>query len=102
MTPLTRICVSSESTGSRDGEELKLAALGDLVAELAVLDVADIGEVARAAGALVVDLLTLAQQLQPFDGGVNLGALALADLAHVVAQRRAGRLLGFGQGQEDE
>src|SRR4051812_33254818 len=102
MRPLTRICVTSESTSSGYGEEFELPALGDLVPELAVLDVADIGEVAGPARPLVVNLLTLGQQLQPFHGGVDLGAAALADLAHVVAQRRAGRLLRLRHGQEDE
>ena len=37
-------------------------------------DVADVGEVARAAGALVVDLLALGERLQPVDGAVDLQA----------------------------
>ena len=74
-----------------------------VVADLAVDDVAGLGEVAGPAGALVVDLLALGQELQPFDGVVDLHAAALRDLAHVVADRGAGGLaLGLRDGQDDQ
>src|SRR4029079_16272486 len=45
----------------------------------------DLGEAARPAGALVVDLLALGEPLQPLDGAVDLHARALRDLADRVA-----------------
>ena len=94
---------AGQHRASGDLQELELAALDLLVAELAVEDVADLGEVAGAAGALVVDLLALGQELQPVDGAVDLGAGALRDLADVVPDRRAGGLaLGLGDGQRDQ
>src|SRR2546421_1584646 len=100
--PFTRSCASSLPT-SDQLHELELASLRLIEADLAVEDVAELREVAGAAGALVVDVLALREELQAFDGVVDLDAAALRDLPHVVADGRAGRLaLGVGDGQEHE
>src|ERR1043166_437430 len=103
--PLTTSCaVSSSGTLTSDQRhELELASLRLLEADLAVEDVAGLGEVARPAGALVVDRLALAEQLQPLDGAVHLRAVALRDAAHVVLDGGAGGLaLGVRDGQQHE
>src|SRR5215470_2372173 len=103
--PLTTSCaVSSSGTLTSDRRhELELAPVRLLEADLAIEDVADIGEVARPAGALVVDRLGLGQELEAVDGAVDLGAGALRDAAHVVLDGGAGGLaLGVGDGQQDE
>src|SRR5688572_23044450 len=89
--PFTSSCGTSAST-SDQLHDLELGPLGLIEADLAVQDVAGLREVAGPAGALVVDLLALGQQLQPGDGAVHLGAAALGDLPHGVANRRAGGL----------
>src|SRR5436309_11037367 len=90
-------------SASANFQELELPLLGLLVSELAVEDVADLGEVARPAGALVVDGLALRDELEALDGALDLDARALRDLAHVVPDRRAGGLaLGLRQGEHDE
>src|SRR5438093_13493136 len=74
-------------------QELELSLLGLLVPELRVHDVADLGEVARAAGALVVHRLALGEELEALDRALDLDARPLRDLAHVIphggARRRA-------------
>src|SRR5579863_10123577 len=94
MTPFTTswaICSRNGGiAGSGHFEECELALVHFVVAEFAVDDVADVREIAGAARALVVDLLALRQQLQAFDGTVDLGAAPLRDLAHVVADAGAG------------
>src|SRR5262249_40430330 len=85
-----------------DLEELELAALDFHVAELAVENVADLSEIARAAGALVVDLLSLGERPQSLDGAEDLDAAALRDLADVVAQRLPRRLFRLGDRQGDD
>src|SRR4051812_34414521 len=60
MRPLTiswSISLAIWRDGSDDLQKLELGARDLLVTELAVDDVADVGEIARAAGAFVVDLL---------------------------------------------
>src|SRR5690242_4214281 len=104
-SPLTTSCAaSSRGTATSDElHELQLAALGLLELDLAVEDVADIGEVARPAGALVVDGLALGQQLQPLDRAVDLHTVALRDLSHVVLDGGAGGFaLGVGDGQHHQ
>src|SRR4030095_12561755 len=97
--PLTTSCAISPNT-SDHLHEGELATLGLLEADLAVEDVADLGEVTRTAGALEVDLLALGQELQPLDGAVDLGARALRDFSHGVAHRGAvGLALGPRDGQ---
>src|SRR5689334_25308908 len=94
MAPLTMSCGISPSgaiAASGHFEQHELSGSDLVVAELAVGDVADVGEVAGTARAFVVDVLALREQLQPFDGAVHLLAAALADLAHVVADARPGR-----------
>src|SRR5215813_2959547 len=85
-TPLTTSCaVSSNGTVTSDHlHELELARLRLLVLDLAVEDVTDLGEVARPAGALVVDGLALRQQLQALDRAVHLLAVALRNVPDVV------------------
>src|ERR1041384_7871004 len=103
--PLTTSCaVSSSGTLTSDQlHELELASLRLLVLDLAVEDVADVREVARPAGAFVVDRLALAEQLQALDGAVHLRAVALRDVAHVILDGGAGGLaLGVGDGQQHE
>src|SRR5688572_18971561 len=89
--PLTRSWAISPST-SDHLHELEPGALRLVEADLAVEDVADLGEVAGAAGALVVDLLALGQQREPLDRAIHLDAAALRDLAHGLAHGGAGRL----------
>src|SRR4051812_17539264 len=103
--PLTTSCaVSSSGTLTSDQlHERELAPLRLVEADLAVEDVAGLGEVAGAARALVVDRLTLAEQLQPLDGAVHLHAVALRDAAHVVLDGGPGGLaLGVRDGEEHE
>src|ERR1051326_5121596 len=85
-TPLTTSCATSSNGTATSDElhELQLAALRLLELDLAIHDVTDVGEVARPAGALVVDGLALGQQLEALDGAVDLHAVALRDLPHVV------------------
>src|SRR2546430_1185444 len=100
--PFTRSCASSLPT-SDQLHELELASLRLIEADLAVEDVAELGEVAGAAGALVVDVLALREERQAFDRVVHLDAVALRDLAHVVANGgAAGLTLGVRDGQEHE
>src|SRR5690242_394723 len=100
--PLTTSWAISPST-SDHLHELELRALRLLDADLAVEDVADLGEVAGPAGALVVDLLALGEELQPLDGAVDLDASALRDLPDRVADAGArGLALGPGNGQHHE
>src|SRR5262245_4998494 len=103
--PLTTSwAVSSTGTLTSDElHELELAPLRLVEADLAVEDVADVGEVARTARALVVDRLALGEELEALDGVVDLDAVALQDAAHVILDGRAGRLaLGVSDGQQDE
>src|SRR2546423_6164093 len=106
ITPLTTSCVTSASNGgiagSGDFQQYELAGIDLVVAELAIDDVADVGEVARSARAFIVDLLALCQELEPFDRAVDLAAASLRDLAHVVVDGDAGRGLGLGDGKADE
>src|SRR6266568_6798494 len=106
ITPLTTSCAISAARGGiarSDNLQQRGLATGDLVvAKLAVDDVADIGKVAGAAGALIVDLLALRQQLQAFHGAVDLGATALRDLAHAVVNAAACGHLRLGNGKRDE
>src|SRR5262250_1507488 len=81
--PLRTSCATSPTTSDHLHED-ELAALGLLELDLAVEDVADVGEVARPAGALEVDLLALGQELQSVHRAVDLGARALRDLPHGV------------------
>src|SRR5262245_50796801 len=92
ITPLTTSWVTSTRIGgivisgaSEDFQEDDLALVDPTVTEPAVQDVADLVEVAGTAGALVVDLLARAQDLEPLDGAEHLDPRALGDLAHVVA-----------------
>src|SRR2546426_5634585 len=95
ISPLTR---SWSSSGNF--QELELSLFGLLVAELRVHDVADVGEVARAAGALVVHRLALGEELQSLDRALDLDARALRDLAHVIADGGArGLALGVRDGE---
>src|SRR6185436_88390 len=101
--PLTTSCAISPRSTSDHLHEGELGALGLLEADLAVEDVADVGEVARTAGALEVDLLALTQELQAVARAVDLGARALRNLPHGVAHGGAGGLaLGPGDGQRDQ
>src|SRR5882672_4278238 len=98
ISPLTR---SWSSSGNF--QELELSLLGLLVSELRVHDVADLGEVARAAGALVIDRLALGQELEALDRALDLDARALRDLACVIADGGASRLaLGVRDGEDDQ
>src|SRR2546422_9773273 len=98
ISPLTR---SWSSSGNF--QELELPLLGLLVAELGVHDVADVGEVARAAGALVVHRLALAEELEALDRALDLDARPLGDLAQVIANGGAGRLtLGGRDGEQHQ
>src|SRR5438132_12515655 len=86
-------------SASANFQELELPLLGLLVAELAVEDVADLGEVARTAGALDVDGLALPAELEALDGPLALDARSLPGLADVVPGRRGGGLgLALGSG----
>src|SRR6185503_6386432 len=101
--PLTSSCGISPSGTLDHLHELELASPGLVEADLAVQDVADLGEVARAAGALVVDLLALGHQLEPLDGAVDLDGAALRDLPHGVVDGGAGGVApGLGDGQHDQ
>src|SRR6058998_993587 len=99
ISPLRTSCAISPGT-SGDLQQLELALLGLLVAELGVEDVTDLVELARPAGAFVVDLFALGEQAEPVHGAVDTCPCALRDLPHVVADGRAGRLaLGVGDGE---
>src|SRR5450759_1191685 len=106
MAPLTTSCVTSASNGdiARSGylHQCELASANLVVAELAVDDVADVGEIAGAARALVVDFLALRAQLQSVHRAVDLGAATLANLAHVVVDGDACRRLRLGDGQRNQ
>src|SRR5450631_4066500 len=106
ITPLTTSCVTSASNGgiagSGDLQQYELASADPAVAELAVDDVADVGEVAGPACTLVVDLLALCEQLQPVHRAVDLGAASLRNLAHIVVDGNARRGLGLGDGKAHE
>src|SRR5262245_14827331 len=97
------VCASLDPTyTSHDLQELQLAVHHLHVAEAAALDVPDVGEVARARRALVVDLFAFGEGLQALDRAVDLLAGALADLAYVVLERCPSRLLRLGDSQNDE
>src|SRR5450755_1651486 len=102
IMPLTTSCATSASNGgiarSGDLQQYELAAADLVIAELAVEDVADVGEVAGAARALVVDFLALRKQLQAFHRAVDLGAAPLRNLAHVVVNASARCHLRLGDG----
>src|ERR1051325_6578414 len=101
--PLIRSCPTSPSTGSERGDDLELALLGLLEADLAVENVAGLGEVTRAARALVVDRLALGEQLEPLDRVVDLHARPLRDPAQMVPHRGAGGLpAGVADGEAHE
>src|SRR5256885_17192305 len=64
-------------------------------------DVADVGELARAGGARILDLLALGDRLQPVERIVDLHArIVVGDLADVVPNPGAGRVLAFGHREE--
>src|SRR5579859_5989475 len=75
---------------SYDLQELQLAVVNLHPAEAACGNVADLVELTRTGNALVVDVLARGEQLQSFDRGINLLAVALADFSDVVLQRDAG------------
>src|SRR5215470_9997367 len=103
FTTSCRICGSrGRSRASGDLQQLELAFLGLLVAELRVEDVPRLGEVAGPARALVVDLLVLGKELEPIDRAVHLRPRPLGDLADVVLDGGAGRLAGAGDGETHE
>src|SRR5689334_12552549 len=107
MTPLTtscRTCMARplRSRLSDNLQKLELAGFDLHVAEFATQDVANLGEVARAARALIVDVLSLADVLQAFNGTVDLLSTPLGDLADIVAQRLAGGLPGVGDGERHD
>src|SRR6266567_3886469 len=78
---------------SGDLDERDLATLNLIVAELAILNVADVGEITRTARAVVVDRLLGGDRLEPVDGVVDLGAARrLADFADIVLDGGAGGL----------
>src|SRR5262249_31128089 len=87
-------CCLSPSPGraSADAQHLEPSIVDALVAELRAGDVAGVGEVARARGPAVVDLLALAQQAQAVDRVVDGIAAALAHAAPRVADRLAVRI----------
>src|SRR5229473_2492743 len=76
---------SSEPGTSDHLHELELALLRLIEPDLAIQDIARVGEVARPAGSLVIDRLALGQELQPFDRTIDFQAVALGDLSHVIA-----------------
>src|SRR5689334_23029371 len=101
--PLTSSCGISPDGTLDQLHELELGALRLVEADLAIQDVADLGEVARAAGALVVDLLALGHLLETLDRAVDLDPTALGDPAHGVADGGAGGIaLGPGDGEHDQ
>src|SRR5215471_17180914 len=102
FTTSCRICGSRGDPASGDLQQLELALLGLLVAELRVEDVPRLGEVAGPARALVVDLLVLREELEPVDCAVHLGPRPLGDLADVVFDGGARRLAGAGDGEAHE
>src|SRR5215831_5687365 len=104
MMPFTTSCPTSASEGIRSGDlQQHELPVGDLVvAELAIDDVADVGEVAGSARALVVDLGARSDQLQSFDRAIDLLPVTLADLAHVVADAGAGCNLRLGDRERDQ
>src|SRR4030095_3915997 len=106
MVPATRPLTTSWTISASTSDQLHEREPGPLrpiEADLAVQDVAHVGEVTRTAGALVVDLLALGELLQPLDGAVDRDAGALRDLPHGVADHRAAGLApGLGEGQDDQ
>src|SRR5581483_8413957 len=102
MRPFSASCAASPST-SGDLQQRELALVRPLVPELRVEDVADLVEVARAAGAVEVDLLALREQLQAVDRAVDARAAALRDLPHVILHRgAAGVAARVADGETDE
>src|SRR5215475_11236449 len=110
MVPATRpFTTSCRNCGSRgrsgasgDLQQLELALLGLLVAELRIEDVPRLREVAGPARALVVDLFVLGEELEPVHRAVHLGPRPLGDLADVVLDGGARRLAGAGNGEAHE
>src|SRR6478735_8906469 len=99
ISPLMSACrkrvTRAGLSGSGDLDQNDLPALDLLVAELRVADIAGLGEVARAAGAVIVDGLLGCDRLQAVNGIVDLGAARrLAGLADRVLDRRTGRIAG--------
>src|SRR5262249_32150697 len=105
-SPLMRSWRTSINCGPsslQDSDLFEFGLLGSIEADLAVDDVADLGEVARAARPLVVDVLALGDQLEPVHRAVHLDAVALGDLADVVPDRCARRLAPRpGDGEQHE
>src|SRR2546429_5426715 len=102
IRPLRSSCAISRGT-SGDFQQLELALLGLLVAELRVQDVADRVEVARPARAVEVDLLALREPLQPLHRALHARATALRDLSHVIADGGPRRFaFRMRDGQRDE
>src|SRR5205085_6653988 len=95
FTTSCAISVAYAIADSGDLQEHELAAGHFVVAEFAIGDVADLGEVARTARAFVVDLLALPEQLQTFDSAVDLGAVTLANAPHVIVDACARRAFRF-------
>src|SRR5580692_10849254 len=86
ITPFSTNCAMSISTpGSGDLDELERSVVHAVEAELAVQDVADIGESAWSAGAGVFDVLASLQCRQPIYRRVDDHAVAVGDLAYIVA-----------------
>src|SRR5579863_7964184 len=103
MMPLRTSWATSVNTlASGDFDELESPVVHPIEAELAVGDVADVGEGAWPAGTRVLDVLALLQRRQTVDRGVDHHAVAVRDLAHVVADRCAGGLACLGNGQRDD
>src|ERR1700761_4981122 len=100
ISPFSTSCASSMLL--LDRYEFEFASLDDLKPELAALDIADRGEVTRAADAFVIDLLAGGQLLQAVCGRVDLDAVTLRDPSHGVAQRGAGGRSRLGDCQRDE
>src|ERR1051325_3674610 len=93
IAPFTTSCATSAAEAIdalRDFQQHEFAAGYLVIAELAIGDVADLGEVAGPARAFVVDLLALREQFQSFDGAVDLGAVALTDATHAIVDARGG------------
>src|SRR5947207_13456916 len=103
ITPLISACnrsVTRRSPRSGDLDERDLAALNLIVAELAILNVADVGKVTRPTRAVVVDRLLGGDRPEAIDRLVDLGAARrLAACADIVLDGGAGGIARGRGGQ---
>src|SRR6185437_2193948 len=98
ITPFRTSWATSVSTPAplRHLDQLERAVVHPIETELAIGDVTDVCERARPTGTRVLDVLALLQRRQPIHSRIHNRAIAVGDLADIVAERRAGGLARLG------